>query len=312
MSQPTAGEARLGVGARDGWTVAHGVRTPYREQGEGAEALVLVHGLGANHRLFDGLVRALALSGRRRVIAYSMRGHGRADATGPYLTATLAGDLEALMDAWKLERAHLAGWSLGGNVITELAARSPGRVGKLIYLDSVDTGAPGFLGSLDEVPEILRVTPPEALGSADAYRRFLLAADFSRVSDLGPVEAFIEEAIEPAPEGGVRLRMSPATEAELIASLAANLPRPYREVRAPALALFAGEAVNPDADYGDHRAEVRTWIERSWRPLRAAAIARMRRELGDLRIRTIAGAHNDFFLISQAEVAGAIDAFLAE
>ena len=102
----------------------------WSEWGRG-EPLVLVHGLGDDHREWREVLPWLAP--HRRLIAYDVRGHGEtslgsADGT----LAQLAGDLVALLDALDLERADLCGFSLGGTIVLRVAIDHPGRVGRLV------------------------------------------------------------------------------------------------------------------------------------------------------------------------------------
>jgi 3-oxoadipate enol-lactonase len=53
----------------------------------------------------------------------------------------MAADAEALLDALGLERAVVAGWSMGGFVAQRLALRAPGRVAGLALVSS-DPGGP--------------------------------------------------------------------------------------------------------------------------------------------------------------------------
>jgi 3-oxoadipate enol-lactonase len=102
------------------------------EWGRGAP-LMLVHGLGEDHRAWRKLLPHLALS--RRVIAYDLRGHGETtlgDADGTL--AQLGDDLVALLDAMGLGRVDLCGFSLGGMVVLRAAIDAPRRVRRLVPL----------------------------------------------------------------------------------------------------------------------------------------------------------------------------------
>lgn len=119
------------------WTTIDAVRAvcgdievAWAEWGRG-EPLVLVHGLGEDHRAWRKVLPWLVLC--RRVIACDLRGHGEttlgeADGT----LAQLAGDLVALLDATGLERADLCGFSLGGTIVMRVAIDHPERVGRLV------------------------------------------------------------------------------------------------------------------------------------------------------------------------------------
>src|SRR5687768_6513633 len=103
--------------------------------GEGVP-VVLLHGLTATRRYVVMGSRALERGGHR-VVAYDARGHGRSapapdpDAYGyPQLTA----DLAAVLDDRGIERAVLAGASMGAHTLLRFAVDQPGRVAGLVVV----------------------------------------------------------------------------------------------------------------------------------------------------------------------------------
>lgn len=84
---------------------------------------MLLHGLGA---VWSAWRPALArLRSQHDVLALTLPGHagGPALAAGPVTVATVTDQIEALLDRAGLDRAHLAGSSLGGWLALELARR---------------------------------------------------------------------------------------------------------------------------------------------------------------------------------------------
>ena len=108
--------------------------------GEGPP-LVLVHGVGLDHTMWD---RALdSLSAFRRVIRYDLLGHGQTpDSPGPRTLEDFVVQLLAVLDAHRLDRADVAGLSLGGMVALAAAARQPGRFDRLALLNTVFERSP--------------------------------------------------------------------------------------------------------------------------------------------------------------------------
>lgn len=109
---------------------SNGVRIHYTVEGEG-EPVILVHGLAANADLNwrrPGVIRAL--SRHYSVIAFDLRGHGLSgkpqdpNAYG----SEMFEDIARLMDHLKIERAHIAGYSLGGFLLLKFLAVHPERV----------------------------------------------------------------------------------------------------------------------------------------------------------------------------------------
>jgi pimeloyl-ACP methyl ester carboxylesterase len=103
--------------------------------------VVLLHGLGCGRRMWFHQI--LALQDRFRVIAYDQRGHGLTDAPATateYSAVHLTRDLVGVLDALKIERAAIVGFSLGGGPALALAASKPECVSRLVLAD-VGAGA---------------------------------------------------------------------------------------------------------------------------------------------------------------------------
>jgi pimeloyl-ACP methyl ester carboxylesterase len=110
-----------------------GRRVSALTMGEGADVL-LIHGLGgAKSSFFD---TAAALSHHYRVHALDLPGFGSSSkhAFAPYTARWFAETARDTMDALGIERAHVAGNSMGGRVAIELGLRHPDRVGGLALL----------------------------------------------------------------------------------------------------------------------------------------------------------------------------------
>jgi 3-oxoadipate enol-lactonase len=102
------------------------------EVGRG-DPLILIHGLADDHRAWRRALPDLML--RHRVILYDFRGHGETGLGRPDRTLRqLAGDLVRLMDAIGLERAHVAGFSLGGTIAMRAAIDSAPRIRGLVLV----------------------------------------------------------------------------------------------------------------------------------------------------------------------------------
>jgi 3-oxoadipate enol-lactonase/4-carboxymuconolactone decarboxylase len=112
--------------------------TPFHVQIDGpagAEALLLLHSLGTDGRIWDGPAEALRAG--YCVIRPDLRGHGLSGVTpGPYSIEGLARDMLALLDALGIGRAHVAGVSIGGMVAQAMAALAPDRVRSLVLVDT--------------------------------------------------------------------------------------------------------------------------------------------------------------------------------
>jgi pimeloyl-ACP methyl ester carboxylesterase len=111
----------------------HGdVEIAYLDEGEG-EPVMLVHGFASNKEVNwvqPGWVTALTGAGRR-AIALDHRGHGASTKlhdVAAYSIEKMGGDVVALMDHLKIERADVLGYSMGGRITGLLAAKYPDRI----------------------------------------------------------------------------------------------------------------------------------------------------------------------------------------
>lgn len=93
--------------------------------------LVLLHGLGVNLRVWDGLVKALC--GRFRVITLDLPGHGRSP-SGPAGTPAERSWLVHQTLSGLTNHYSLLGWSLGGQIALDLAAAVPGQIGRIVLV----------------------------------------------------------------------------------------------------------------------------------------------------------------------------------
>ncbi|PPF44803.1 alpha/beta hydrolase [Pseudoclavibacter sp. AY1F1] len=109
---------------------------------ERSRAVVLLHGAGADHTMFEHQAEALRRSGLR-VVLLDLRGHGasRPNST-PLSPELLASDVERLIAHLRLGEVSLVGHSLGGNLAQELVRRTPERFRSLVVLDSTWNAGP--------------------------------------------------------------------------------------------------------------------------------------------------------------------------
>ena len=97
--------------------------------------LVLVHGALNDHSVWQWQSEALARQGYA-VLAPDLPGHGASGSAALASVEALAGWLLDLLHAAGVERAVLAGHSMGALVVLEAAARAPQRVAGLALLGS--------------------------------------------------------------------------------------------------------------------------------------------------------------------------------
>ena len=128
--------------------------------------LILVHGAGMDHRVWEGTLAMLALRGRKS-LAIDLPGHG--DSEGPPLhdVPAMADWLLRLADLLGIARFRLAGHSMGSLIALEAAGRAPDRVEALALL--------GFVPEMRVADKLL--TEAQTAPSAAAAR--ILRASFA-------------------------------------------------------------------------------------------------------------------------------------
>jgi pimeloyl-ACP methyl ester carboxylesterase len=145
------------------------VEIAYLDEGEG-DPILLVHGFASTKNVnwvYPAWVSELKKNGRR-VIALDNRGHGDSSKlydSEDYHIGTMAGDVTALMDHLKIERADIMGYSLGGRMTAFLAQRQPQRLRSAIFggigMGLIEGGGPGEkVAEALEAPSLDDVTDP--------------------------------------------------------------------------------------------------------------------------------------------------------
>jgi pimeloyl-ACP methyl ester carboxylesterase len=225
-----------------------GVRLSTDDVGEGIP-VVLLHGLTGTRRYVVMGSRALERSGHR-VISYDARGHGRstpAPASTAYGYDELAADLAAVLDDREIERAVLAGASMGAHTLLRLALDAPDRVAAVVAV------TPGF-------------DPATADDPARLARWDALAAGLRE----GGVEGFVAAYGEPAvPDRWrdtirqvLRQRLTAHEHPEAVADALAVVPRSHpfgvledlSAIDAPAVVVGSRDEADPEHPFALARA----------------------------------------------------------
>ena len=202
--------------------------------------IVLLHGLTATRRYVVMGSRTLEREGHL-VVAYDARGHGRstaAHAPVEYGYQHLARDLAAVLDALGLERAVLAGASMGAHTALCFALRHPERIAALgLITPSFDPEQPldaGVLAGWDALAQGLREGGVE--GFVDAY-------------DFSGLPAGWRDTVEKV----VRQRLSSHEHPDAVADALEVVPRsrPFdqiaelAEIRAPTVVVASRDEADP-------------------------------------------------------------------
>src|SRR5262245_51304708 len=111
-----------------------GHRVHYKSLGDGKTALVLVHGWSCDLTFWRDQVPAL--DGRTRLVLIDLPGHGKSDRPEvEYTVDFFARAVGAVLDDAGVEKAALAGHSMGTPVVRQVYRLYPKKVAALIAVD---------------------------------------------------------------------------------------------------------------------------------------------------------------------------------
>jgi non-heme chloroperoxidase len=183
QSQPVSGEPKMfNVQTPDG------VRIAAQEWGNpGGPEILFIHGFSQSHLSWSRQFGS-ELTKSFRLIAYDIRGHGASDK--PLDAAYYrdhkrwADELKAVMEAAKLKKPFLAGWSYGGRIILEyLMEYSDNNIAGINFVSAFTKVVPEILG-----PATPAVRKMASENLAENIENTLLFLKFSTVKTLPPDE----------------------------------------------------------------------------------------------------------------------------
>lgn len=147
--------------ANSGYVPVNGIKVYYEVYGEG-RPIVLLHGA---FMTIEGNWGQLIpeLSKTRKVIAIEMQGHGHTPFSDRKLDlATLASDVDGVMNYLKVDSADVVGYSMGGSVAYQLIIQSPKRVKKLVIISSTYKSS----GWLPQIANAFKNMKPEMFANS--------------------------------------------------------------------------------------------------------------------------------------------------
>jgi pimeloyl-ACP methyl ester carboxylesterase len=171
MSTASPSQAQQIKPSATGYAPVNGIKVYYEVYGEG-QPIVLLHGSYYTIEMnWAQLIPELAKT--KKVIAIEMQGHGHTAYSDRKLSrATLASDVEQVMDYLKIDSADIAGYSFGGQVAYQFAIQSPKRLRKLVIISSTHK-TEGWVAEISGVfkqmkPEHFENSPMQAAYNAVA------------------------------------------------------------------------------------------------------------------------------------------------
>ena len=232
----------------------------------GHAPFLLVHGLASNARLWDGVARHLTDLGHP-VVAVDQRGHGRSSKPDDgFDMATVAHDLELLIDSLGFERPVVVGQSWGANVVIELAHRSPASVRGVVAVDG------GTIHLCRHFPDwndcAQQLAPPNLAGTAHARFESAIRAAHPDWPEEGIAGAIA--TMEKLPDGTIRPWLSRDRHMKILRGLWEHEPESlFPDINVPVMFMPA---------VGDHHArgwaaDKRDAVERALRLIPRATVS---------------------------------------
>jgi pimeloyl-ACP methyl ester carboxylesterase len=218
-----------------------GIGLHARDWGGGGQAVLLLHGLASNARIWDGVASRLAGAGLR-VAALDLRGHGDSDQPDQgYDFPSVGRDLASALARLGLERPVLVGHSWGASVALQFAAERPGALAGLVLVDGALTGVAEWAGPTREDAR-RRLAPPRfAVPLADWLARA------GRFDPGGPggrtwVRDYLRAGVEVDDQGVARARFRFGNHLQVVDALYGQRPPAlYPLVDCPVLLCPAGD-----------------------------------------------------------------------
>lgn len=164
-------------------TATDNTRLFYQTKGDPENSVILlIHGLGADHQMWLPQIEPFSKAGLF-LVTPDMRSHGQSS-VGDFSIEACARDMDALLTELNIEKAHLAGVSMGGLIAQQMACDYPQVIDRLVICDSfsgVTSFSERFNAKLAAL--LLKVLPANMQSK-------LLVSTYQRMGQTAVVEYF--------------------------------------------------------------------------------------------------------------------------
>jgi pimeloyl-ACP methyl ester carboxylesterase len=309
LAQDSSGDADTTAHSIQFVTVDDNVKLEVLDWGGSGRPMILLHGGNSTAHEFDQF--APKLKGSCHVYGITRRGSGTSSVPPPtdanYSADRLGDDVLAVIEDLHLVRPVLVGHSLGGQELSSVGSRYPGKVAGLIYLDAAYQYAyynrsKGFLDI--EVNEVRRKLEQLEPGKRPPDPRRLIDELLqTSLPELERTLRQIQERFKNAPQQPRDPTHPLPPVPPLVAAISRGSQR-YTHIGAPILAIYAFEAVrDPDGSPARVAVEKRNEMKRD----QAAAF-----EAGvpSARVVRLNNASHDVFRSNEPEVLREMNDFI--
>jgi len=201
QNKQAATPEKTGYADVNGLHMYYEIYLPAGKAGGKGQPLILLHGGFGYTGMFGAIMPTL--SENRQVIAVDMQAHGRtADIDRPMSFEAMSDDVVALLKFFKLEKADIMGYSLGGNVALYTVIKHPELVSRAVIVsapfkrkgeypdllaqqDQMGPQAAEFMKSLPVYPPYAKIAPkPEDWPRLVTKVAQLIQKDFDWSADV--------------------------------------------------------------------------------------------------------------------------------
>ncbi len=113
--------------------ISNNISLYYQITGKGDHSVVLISGANGDHQSVWPPQVVNTLAKYFQVIQFDHRGVGQSDQPDiPYSIEMMADDVAGLIQALQLEKVHVIGYSMGGQIAAKFAEKYPNRINKMI------------------------------------------------------------------------------------------------------------------------------------------------------------------------------------
>jgi pimeloyl-ACP methyl ester carboxylesterase len=182
-----------------------------------APVLVMCHATGFHGRIFEPMARTL--TDRYRCVAPDLRGHGTTTVTDQttFTWDRVADDVLAVVEAVGGGPIRAFGWSLGGSALIAAELRNPGTVAAAFVFEPIIASRAFLADTYDgdnPLAEGARRRNAVFESRDHVLERYRSRPPFATV-DPEVLLTYVDHGFADQPDGTVRLRCEPATEAAL-------------------------------------------------------------------------------------------------
>jgi pimeloyl-ACP methyl ester carboxylesterase len=182
---------------------ANGIKIYYESVGNG-KSLIFLHGAMGTSQVWKPYIPIL--SNDFNIILPDLRGHGKTENLSKKIDLYLmADDIAALIDALKLDKPFLCGWSTGGDIGLDIAMRYPDCVSRLIVggvtlrvteaaiatLKAMGLEGPGqinFEQAEKAIPQLTEVWKKDHSQSPSHWKELLTQVSFEMINPTLPAK----------------------------------------------------------------------------------------------------------------------------